>query len=105
MDSDLATNRDYEQAIVEIVRVLPPSRAEQLFDFARFLEAQILSEELLLEESSGELEADNARWDALLESDEGQLILENLAHEALVEHRAGRTKPMISNSEGRLAPE
>jgi len=85
MDSDLATNRDYEQAIVEIVRVLP--------------------EELLLEESSGELEADNARWDALLESDEGQLILENLAHEALVEHRAGRTKPMISNSEGRLAPE
>lgn len=105
MDLDLATNRDYEQAIVEIVRVLPPSRAEQLFDFARFLEAQILSEELLLEESSGEVEAHNVRWDALLESNEGQLVLENLAREALVEHRAGRTKPMVINDEGRLAAE
>lgn len=105
MDSDLATNRDYEQAIVEIVRVLPPSRAEQLFDFARFLEAQLLSEELLLGVSFEELEAENARWDLLLESDKGQAVLENLAQEALVEHRAGRTKPMVFNNDGRIAPE
>ena len=105
MDSDLATNRDYEQSIVEIVRVLPPSRAEQLFDFARFLEAQILAEELLLGESVEVVGADNARWDALLESDDGQKVLEKLSQEALVEYRADRTKPITFNNEGRLAPE
>ena len=31
---------NYERILVNIVRTLPPSRAEQLVDFARFLEAE-----------------------------------------------------------------
>jgi hypothetical protein len=101
----MAINQDYEQTILDIVRALPPSRAEQLVDFARFLEAQILSEELFLDESLEEVDSDNALWDSVLESDEGQMMLEKLAAAALVEHQAGRTTPIVSNDEGFLAPE
>ena len=75
-------NPDYEKTLINIVRDLPPNRVEQLVDFARFLEAQILVEELFREEDMIEIEADNARWDALLATDEGQALLHKLAHEA-----------------------
>lgn len=88
--------------LIEIVRVLPPNRAEQLVDFARFLEGQLLAEEVFGEETAADIEADNAQWDALLGSDEGQALLEKLASEALAEHRAGLTKPMAFDDEGRL---
>jgi hypothetical protein len=57
------------------------------------------------EEGIAEIEADNARWDALLAPDEAQTLLEKLADEALAEHRAGKTKPMAINDEGRIVPE
>lgn len=103
MDSTL--NPDYERALMDIVRVLPPDRAEQLFDFARFLEAQILTEELFLDAEAKEIEADNARWDATLDSDAGQALLEKLADEALAEHRAGRAKKLAIDDVGRITPE
>ena len=87
MDSDTALKNVYERTIIDIVRVLPPDRAEQLIDFGRFLEAQILSDELFQDEDTDEIDIDNARWDALLGSDEGQAVLEDLAQEALLEHR------------------
>jgi hypothetical protein len=99
-----ATNQDYERALLNIVRTLPPNRVAQLVDFARFLEAQILSEELAQEEDIAEVEADNARWDALLATDKSQAVLKNLADEALAEHRAGKTKPMTFSDEGRIVP-
>lgn len=86
-------NPDYERILINTVRVLPPNRAEQLVDFARFLEAQILTEELMQEEDVAEIEADNARWDALLATDKAQVLLEKLAEDALSEHRAGKTRP------------
>jgi hypothetical protein len=104
MNPEMVINQEYERNIVEIIRVLPPSRAEQLLDFARFLEAQLLSEDLFQEESVDEINADNARWDALFESEEGQALLEHLAHEAKAEYLAGRTRSMTFNDEGRLAP-
>ncbi len=104
MKTHTAATPDYEQTLVDIVRVLPPGRAEQLVDFARFLEAQLLSEELFREEDVDEIEADNAQWDVLLESDEGQTLLEELAQEALAEHRQGRTRLMTFDDDGRLAP-
>lgn len=103
MNTDTAIRRDYERTLIKIARVLPPNRVEQLVDFARFLEAQILSEALIREEDVAEIEADNARWDALLATDEAQIVLENLADEALAEHRAGQTRPMAFN-EGRIVP-
>lgn len=105
MSMNTTVSQEYEQVLVDIIRILPPNRAEQLVDFARFLEAQILSEELLQEEDAAEVEVDNARWDALLATDESQALLDKLADEALAEHRAGKTKPMLFDDEGRIMPE
>ena len=104
MTMNTAVERDYERTLIKIARVLPPNRVEQLVDFARFLETQSLSEELIQEEDMAEIEADNARWDALLATDEAQSLLEKLAQEALVEHRAGKTRPMAFNDKGQIIP-
>ena len=97
-------HRDYEQTLIKIARILPPDRVEQLIDFARFLEAQIMSEDLLEEEDAAIVEAENAQWDALLATDEAQALLEQLANEALAEDQAGRTRPMAFDDEGRIVP-
>ncbi len=104
MTMNTTLNPDYEKTLINIVRDLPPNRVEQLVDFARFLEAQMLAEALFQEEDVTGIEADNARWDALLATDEGQTLLDKLAHEALAEHRAGQTKPMTFNNKGRITP-
>jgi hypothetical protein len=104
MSTHTAASQEYERVLIDIVRLLPPNRVEQLVDFARFLEGQILSEALTTEEKIAEIEAENARWDALLETDEAQNLLEKLADEALEEHRAGKTKPMTFDDEGRISP-
>jgi len=104
MDMNTVISQDYERILINTVRVLPPNRVAQLVDFARFLEAQILAEELMPKEGVAEIEADNARWDTLLATDEAQALLEKLADEALVEHQAGKTRPMAFNDEGRIVP-
>jgi hypothetical protein len=68
------------------------------------LKAQLLSDELLQEESMAEMEANNAQWDTLLETDEAQSLLEKLANEAFAEHRAGKTKKMAFNNEEQIVP-
>lgn len=100
----MTISQDSEQILLDIVRNLPSDRAEQLVDFARFLEAQSLSQDLFGTETQAEVEADNARWDALLEGDDAQALLNQLADEALAEHRAGRTKPMVFDRNGRIVP-
>ncbi|MBE2199706.1 MAG: hypothetical protein IAE79_13910 [Anaerolinea sp.] len=97
-------NQEYEQTLNQIVRSLPPNRAEQLVEFARFLEAQILSEALIQEKELAEIEADNERWDTLLDTNAGQYLLEKLADEALAGHTAGKTKPMAVNNRGQIVP-
>lgn len=98
MGTNAAVSQEYEQILSHIIRVLPPNRAEQLVDFARFLEAQVLTEKLTQAEDAAALEDDNAQWDALLATDEAQSLLEKLANEALAEHRAGKTKPLPANT-------
>lgn len=73
MITNTAISPDYEQILSHIIRILPPNRAEQLVDFARFLESQVLTEKLTQAETAAALEDDNARWDALLATDEAQL--------------------------------
>jgi len=105
MNIGTATSKNYERILINAVRILPPDRAEQLVDFARFLEAQILNEDLLQEEGMADIEADNAQWDTLLATDESQRLLGKLAAEALAEHQAGKTKPMAFNDDkGQLVP-
>jgi hypothetical protein len=102
MSTDTVIDKEYERTLVRIVRNLPENRAAQLVEFARFLEAQILSDVLMQDEEEDAIEAENARWDALLATDHGQAVLEKLAGEALAEHRAGRTRPMSQDDEGRI---
>lgn len=102
MNTYTVASQDYERTLIQITRVLPSNRIEQLVDFARFLEAQSMTQVLIQAEDQAEIEADNARWDALLATDQAQTLLEKLADEALTEHRAGKTKPMIFSYEGRI---
>jgi hypothetical protein len=104
MNTDMNLRTKYERTLIEITRILPPNRVEQLVDFARFLEAQILNEKLMQEEDSEQIEIDNAQWDALLATEKGQILLEKLAGEALDEHRSGKTKSIAFDDEGQIVP-
>ncbi len=100
---NMVTNKENERTLIKIARVLPSHRVEQLLDFARFLEAQILSENLISEAGSMEIASDNEQWEALMATDEAQTLLNQMANEALSEHRAGKTKNMGFNH-GRIVP-
>ena len=104
MKTDTAIRSDHERTLVKIARDLPPNRVEQLVDFARFLEAQILQEKLLGDEEIDDIEAENAQWEALLATDKGQALLENLARDALAEYQSGQTKPLDFDDEGEISP-
>lgn len=56
------------------------------------------------EEPIHKVAADNAQWDALLATDAAQTLLQILATEALAEQRAGRTRPMAFDDDGRIVP-
>lgn len=105
MNTQADTRREYERTLLAIARTLPPGRVEQLIDYARFLEAQMLNEALLAEETAANIAADNAAWDALLAGEAGQNVLEKLVGEAAAEYRAGKTNAVTFDDEGRLAPE
>jgi len=94
MNNETTIMQDYEHNLVKTVRKLPPQKAEQLLDFARFLEAQMLTQELVQTEEPSHVAADNEKWDAVLESEESQNLLEKLAREASAEYKAGNTVPM-----------
>ena len=93
---------NYERILINVVRTLPQNRAEQLVDFARFLEAQYLGGQLLQSATKNDIEADNALWDGLLATDKGQSLLEKLASEAITERRAGKTKAMGFDDSGKI---
>ncbi len=103
MNADRAVHRDYERTLLRIARVLPSERVGQLVDFARFLEAQLLGDELIQGVDLAEIESENAEWDALMATDEAQALLDTLADEALAEHRAGKTRSMAFD-QGRIVP-
>lgn len=72
MATSSVVSQSYEQILADIVRALPPTQAEQLVDFARFLETQHLA-------------------DGLIEGqDESKRVVEKMAKEAQVEYRATR---------------
>ncbi|RLC56657.1 MAG: hypothetical protein DRI80_15960 [Chloroflexota bacterium] len=104
MRTQVSGQMKHEQTLINIARMLPSERVAQLVDFARFLEAQTLVEELAAAESTAEIETDIAKWDALLASEEAQELLYKLADEALEEHKAGQTRPMRFTYEGRIVP-
>ena len=105
MTMNTTIRQDYKQTLDEIATVLPPNRLEQLVDFARFLEAQLLSESLLQEESMAEIEADNEKWDALLETDEGQTLWKNWPMKHWPNIKPTRQGQWLSIMKGVLCPD
>ena len=91
MSTDTIVSREYERTLIKIARVLPFPQMAQLVDFARFLQGQILSQQLIQGETPSDIEADNARWDTLFATPQAQTVLEQLAGEALAEHRLFRS--------------
>ena len=81
----------YEQALVNIARTLPPERAVELLDFARFL--QILQSQ-----------QEPVDWEELFSKPEAQRVMLDMAREAREEFHAGRTTDIAITDDGRLAP-
>ena len=100
----------YEQTVINIIRKLPPERALQLVDFARFLEFQIVQKgdnDWLDEEETeteDEIRASEEKWDKLFAKPEAKRVMREMANEALEDYRAGRTTGIAITKDGRLAP-
>jgi hypothetical protein len=93
----------YEQAVIGIIRKLPPENIVQLVNFARFLEFQTTKEyKDWLEEE--EIETAEAKWDELLAKPEAKRVMRELAREAREDYRAGRTTDIEITEDGRLGP-
>jgi hypothetical protein len=98
-----------EQTVVRILRRLPPERARQLVDYARFLEFQTseryqgwLDEEET--EAEEEILASERKWDELFARPESKRLLRTMAAEAREDYYAGRTTDVRITDDGRLAP-
>jgi hypothetical protein len=91
----------HEQAVLQIMRRLPPERLVELVDFARFLEFQATVQD------KGWLEDDAAedQWDQLLARPEAKRLMREMAHEARADYQAGQTTDLHITEEGRLSSE
>lgn len=96
------STQEYERTVLDILRSLPPERAGQLVDFARFLEGQYLADQLAADEDPVEAEADEARWNELMASADGQALVKKLIGEARGAYRTGKTSPLDVDDSGRI---
>ena len=87
MNPETATDQNIEEQIINTARTLPRNRALQLLDFARFLEAQHLNEELLAADDQSDIDADDEKWDSIFADEKSQHLLKKLAEEALDEYQ------------------
>jgi hypothetical protein len=95
----------YEQTLVTIVRTLPPDRAAELLDFARFLQALVAqSADADALESEEAIRASEERWDTLFAKPEAQRAMIQMAREARSDFQAGNTTDITVAPDGRLAP-
>ena len=97
----IVQTKEYERALIQIVRRLLPERVSEVLDFAQFLEFQVAR----TGEGDREYTEDDARWDALLATEESQRLLENMADEVLSEIEAGQARPMVFAEDKEIAPE
>ncbi len=100
-------SRRYAEAVAEVVAVLPPARAAQVYDFARFLQAQFAASQPApdndddwLNDSEEQLQAEDAQWAAFYEQRAAQFL--QLRERAQREIAAGETQPLF-HEDGDLA--
>ncbi len=97
--------KEQEKVLLNIVRNLPPNHANQLINFARFLEAQTLEEEWLKEANQYSFEEDDQKWDQLFQHEKSEMLLDKMTEEALEQYKQGKAKRMSISDEGRLTTE
>lgn len=95
---------DQERVLIDIVRSLPLNRKQEVYDFVRFVDAQLRNEELTQDETIEEIEADNLKWDLLMQSNDSQTLLNTLAERALKEYKEGKATPIVANTGGSMRP-
>lgn len=90
----------YAEAVAEVVAVLPPARAAQVYDFARFLQAQSTAftpplgdDDDWLNDPEEQLQAEDAQWAAFYEQRAGQFL--QLRERVQREIAAGETQPLF----------
>ena len=94
----------YEQTLIGIVRTLPPERALELVDFARFLQSQATKPSREVEETEELERSGEDPWEQLLAKPEAQRTLIEMARAARQDYQAGRTTDITTTDDGRLAP-
>ena len=91
----------FEEALLGAVRGLPPQRAVQVLDFARWLRTQSESDEWLVEDVTGDdLQAEDAHWDQFYA--QNRHTFRAMAREAVEQYEAGETQEMTIE-EGKLS--
>ncbi len=94
-----------EEAVINIMRRLPPERVSELVDFARFLEFRATERyEDWVEIQSEQAASAEQRWDELFARPEAKQLMRQMAREAQADYQAGRTTEIVEAEDGRLAP-
>jgi hypothetical protein len=95
----------YAEAVAEVVAVLPPARAAQVYDFARFLQAQSTAplpapddDDDWLNDPEEQLLAEDAHWAAFYEQRADQFL--QLRDSARREIASGETQPLFDEDGG-----
>ena len=94
----------YEQTLIGIVRTLPPERALELVDFARFLQSQATKSSREMDETEELDRSGDDKWEQLLARSEAQRALIEMARGARQDYQAGRTTDITTTADGRHAP-
>jgi len=95
-------SRDYARAIAELVATLPPERAAQAYDFARFLQTQSdtpqplsAEEDDWLSDSEADMQAEDAQWRAIYDEHRPEFL--RLREQAASEIASDETQPLFDD--------
>ena len=93
-------SKEYARAVAAIIAALPPERAAEVYDFARFLQAQKAPPSPIAEEtddwlndSEEQLQAEDAVWDGFYATHRDKFLA--LREAARAEINAGTTEAMF----------
>jgi hypothetical protein len=96
---EISQSKEYAQAVAAIMITMPPERAAQVYDFARFLQGRKAAPSPLAEDadewlndSEEQMQAEDAAWEAAYARRQGKFL--TLREAARAEIEAGSTEAM-----------
>lgn len=90
------------EKVVELVMTLPEDLLTSVYDFARFIQTHPLAKiptDDIFGETAEEIRSDEEEWERQFTGSRDEL--RKMAQEAASEYRAGKTRPMEFDSEGK----